>query len=251
VIVPARVTILCPEECYCDIRGYFLSCSRTPLNPLPLNHLTDIRILGLSEMKITSLEKDSFVSQTELQELYISECGLITIELVEFNGLTELKLLSLWGNNISEKIPGIFDNMNSLKYLGLLNNRLEHLDIDVFSGLVNLKRINLRVNKLRYLHPDTVLGLPNLQELDLGKNVDLQVPTDRNLIKSHSLSILDISECNVISVTFETFANVSKIKWLGMSDNNLRNVDINTELFISQSGISKKDCATTKTWTLH
>jgi hypothetical protein len=227
VIVPARVSILCPDECNCDIGGYNVSCSGPSLNPLPLIHLTDVRILILDENNITLLEKDSFVSLTELEDLYIQKCGLITVELGAFNGLTELKILSMWGNNICERIPGLFENMNSLKYLILFKNGIEHLDRDVFSGLVNLKALDLSQNKLQYIHPDTIFRLHNLKELDLSYNPTLTIPTDRNLINSHSLIYLGIKDSNISSLSVETFANVSALSWLDLSKNNLRTVDIN------------------------
>jgi len=144
-----------------------------------------------------------------------------------FNELTKLTGLSMQGNKLSEIMPGTFENKSSLEYLGISSNRIEHLDSDVFSGLVNLKSVHLTANKLKYLHPDTFLGLPKFQNLKLGKNPGLQIPTDGNFINSHSLTLLDISNCNVSSLSVETFANVSALQWLDLSYNNLTTVDIN------------------------
>jgi Leucine-rich repeat (LRR) protein len=131
------------------------------------------------------------------------------------------------GNELSEIIPGSLENIKSLEWIKLEFNRLEHLDIDVFSGLIKLEYINLSGNKLQYLHPDTFLGLPNLKQLYLGENKALHIPTDSPVIISHSLTNLYISNCTVNSVSVETFANVSALKWLDLSYNNLRTVDIN------------------------
>jgi insulin-like growth factor-binding protein complex acid labile subunit len=159
--------------------------------------------------------------------LSVGWCGLRTVELGAFRWLTELKGLYLWGNELIEIIPGTFGDMSKLEYLNLGDNRLEYLDNAVFSGLVNLRYLNLGGNKLQYLHPDTFLWLPKLQRLYLSSNPDLQIPTDRNFINSHSLSHLDISHCNVRSVSFETFTNISALEWLDLRYNNLRTVDIN------------------------
>ena len=158
-------------------------------------------------------------------------------------------------NEISEIIPGSFENMNSLEDLSFEINRLEHLDSDVFSGLVNLKHIDLSFNELQYLHPDTFLGLPNLQKLDLGKNPTLQIPTDRNFINSPSLSHLDMSQCNVTSVSIVTFANVSALELLDLSFNKLRTVDINilralpklSTLYLEDNPL-QCDCQLQKVW---
>ena len=144
-----------------------------------------------------------------------------------FNGLTKLTRLSIGGNEISEIKPGTFENVMSLEILYLDDNRIEHVNRDTFSGLFKVKYINLSKNKLKYLHPDTFLRLPKLQELYLTNNPGLKVPTDRNFIKSHSLLHLDISLCNISSVSVEKFANVSALEWLDLSNNNLKTVNIN------------------------
>ena len=81
--------------------------------------------------------------------------------------------------------------------------------------------------KLLYIHTDTFLMLPNLQHIYSYSNRGLQIPTDCNFNNSHSLSQLDtrISNCNVSSLSGETFANVSALKKLDMTYNNLRTVD--------------------------
>ena len=229
VIVPARVSETCPKECHCDNGSFYIPCTAPYLTSLPLIRMTGIRKLGLFHCNITLLEKESFVSRglTQLDGFFVFRLGLRTIEVGAFNGLTALIHLHLIGNKISELIPGTFENLNSLEYLGLSDNNLQHLDSAMFSGLINLKRILLSVNKLQFIHPDTFLGSPNLRRLYLRSNPTLQIPTDHNFINSLSLSHLDISECNISSLSVETFSNVSVLEWLDLRDNNLRTVDIN------------------------
>jgi hypothetical protein len=227
VIVPARVALLCPEKCWCNTDGYIVVCYYPSVTTVPLIRFTEVRALWFYENDITLFERDSFVSLTELDILRVDQCGLRTIEVGAFNGLTKLTKLYIVGNEISEIIPGTFENMISLEHLDLSNNRLERLDIDVFSGLVNIFRIDVENNKLQYVHPDTFLGLPNIQHVYLYNNSILQIPTDRPFINSLSLSQLYISNCNISSVSVETFANVISLEWLSLSLNNLRTVDIN------------------------
>ena len=227
LILPARVSCLCPKECQCDPGGYFVACSDISLNPVPLIHLTDVRVLWLNENEITFLKNNSFFSLSVLDVLILRKCGLRTIEMGAFKGLTRLTVLSIEGNQFSEIIPGTFENLKSLEVFGLRNNTLEHVDSDMFRGMVNLREMDLSFNKLQYLHPDTFLGLPNLQHLYIFGNWYLQIPTERNFINSHSLSYPDISHCNVSSLSVETFAKVSVLEWLDLRYNRLRSVDIN------------------------
>jgi len=281
VILPVKVTILCPEECTCDTAGYSIRSSSNSLIAVPSIHLTDVRELWLSNNNITLLEKDSFVSMTELKLLDLTKCELRTIELGAFNGLTELTHLFMWDNKISEIMPGTFENMDSLEFLALNYNKIKHLNnatfsglgafkgltkltrllvfrneiseilpgtfenmisleylflghnnikylnSGVFNGLVNIVYVGLSSNKLQYMHPDTILGLPNIKSLNLRNNTALQIPTDSHFINSHFLTQLELAMCNISSLSVETFANVSALKSLDLSHNNLRTVDIN------------------------
>ena len=229
VIVPASVAVLCPEECQCDLIGHHVSCYGPSLTTVPSIRLTGVETLDVNNCKVTLFERDYFLSRglTELEILTVWQCELEIIELGAFKGLTKLTLLSIGENEISEITPGTFEHMSSLEILDLGYNRLQHLDSAVFSGLVNLNYIDLGGNELQYLHPDTFSGLPNLQRLNLDRNPGLQIPTDRNFINSHSLSFLDISGCNVRSVSVETFANVRALEELDLSYNNLSSIDIN------------------------
>jgi hypothetical protein len=229
VIVPYRVSKLCPEECSCDVEGYLVDCSKTSLHNIPSIELTHVQKLVLNYNNITSLKNDSFISKglNELSILLLQSSRLQTIEVGAFNGLTKLTHLSLRRNEIGEITRGTFGNMSGLEFLRLQYNKIEHLDGDVFYGLINLQHINLEGNELLDLHPGIFVGLPFLQSLYLSYNPDLQIPTDHHFITSHSLKRLYISHCSVRSVSFETFANVSALETLDLSYNKLRSVDIN------------------------
>jgi Leucine-rich repeat (LRR) protein len=229
LIQPIREAIQCPEECRCDEEGFDVNCFSSGLNGIPSNLPKHVRTLVLDSNNITIFENDSFVSKGlfDVQKLQAGFCKITKIELGAFNGLTWLNHLSLESNDISEIIPGTFDMTSHLEHLDLKYNIIEHLESDVFRGLVKLQYIYLEGNKLQNLHPDTFLGIKSPQSLFLSKNSDLQIPTDHNFIISHSLKRLDISYCNILSVSVETFANVSALKWLDLSYNHLRSLDMN------------------------
>jgi len=221
VILPIGNEILCPEECRCEAEGHLVNCKEADLNSIPSNIPTHVRLLELSGNSITCFENDSFVSRgmVELDGLTANICKLRKIEVGAFNGLKNLLLLSMSGNEISEIIPGTLEKLSGLQFLGLDFNIIEHLESDVFNGLINLKVIALGGNKLQYLNPDTFLGLSNIQ--------GLHIPTESSIINSIILKIIAISSCNARSVSLETFANISALKILDVSYNNLRSVDIN------------------------
>ena len=183
--------------------------------------------LCISGCNVRSVSVETFANVSALERLDLSYNNLRSIDMNILKVLPELSVLNLRRNWISEIIPGTFEKFSRLEYLHLDHNMIEHLESGVLYWLVELKAIHLEGNRLQYLHPDTFLGLPNLQRLYLSKTSGLQIPTDRHFINSHSLKYLDISRCNVSSVSFETFANVSALERLDLSYNNLRSVEIN------------------------
>jgi len=229
MILSTSVTILCPEECRCTEEGYFVNCSYSRLNGIPSILPKHVRQLVLDGNNIPFFEKDTFDSKglDELESFGANFCNIKKIEVGAFNGLPKLTHLSMQSNEISEIIPGTFEKNCRLDFLHFANNRIEHLEADIFYGLVNLKYILLQGNNLKYLPPDTFLRLPNLQVLYLSNNYGLQIPTDRHFISSPSLEYLNVSLCNIRSVSFETFANVSELVLLDLSYNYLRSLDIN------------------------
>jgi len=83
VIQPTRVAILCLEECWCDPEGYHEDYLGSSLNSVPLILPTNTRRLALNDSRITSLEKEAFVSRglTKLEEFVSTFVRIATIEL--------------------------------------------------------------------------------------------------------------------------------------------------------------------------
>jgi hypothetical protein len=75
VILPARVALLCPEECRCEKERNFVNCSDAELQNIPLIPPTHFGGLVLDGNNIRYFEKDSFVSRG-LVELRISKALL-------------------------------------------------------------------------------------------------------------------------------------------------------------------------------
>jgi hypothetical protein len=61
----------------------------------------------------------------------------------------------------------------------------------------------------------------------MENNPMMNIPTVRHFINSPSLRELYISNCNVSSISVETFANVSGLELLDLSGNHLKDIDVN------------------------
>ena len=193
-----------------------------------------LKRLYISGCNVSSMSVQSFSNVSTLESIDLRYNYLRILDIGILKELPELFSLNLKWNEISEIIPDTSVKFSRLKYLHLDYNKIERLESDTFRGLFNLNYITLKENKLQYLHPDTFFGLPNLQGLLLSYNSDLKIPTDRHFINSHSLKHLSISGCNINSVSVETFANVSALEVLDLSENYLSRVDINVLKILPQ-----------------
>jgi len=81
VSLPARVAILCPVECECELLGYQVKYIGPSLTAISLIGLTNVQALSLNKINITFSERDSFVLLTDLEELFVRWCGLREVEL--------------------------------------------------------------------------------------------------------------------------------------------------------------------------
>jgi len=186
-----------------------------------------LKHLFISFCNIRSVSVETFANVIALEGLDLGHNKLKVLDINILKVLPKLSDLYLDGNEINKIIPRVFGNHSLLKHIELDNNKPEHLRNDVFYGMFNLKSISLKGNKLQYLHLEKFLGLPNLHSLDLSMNLGLHMPTGLHFITSLSLKQLDIAGCNISSVTFETFANVSELEQLDLSYNYLKILDIN------------------------
>jgi Leucine-rich repeat (LRR) protein len=62
----------------------------------------------------------------------------------------------------------------------------------------------------------------------------MKIPTDRHFINSSFLRQLYISDCNVSSISMETFANVSGLELLDLSGNHLKDINVNILTILPQ-----------------
>ena len=235
VIVPARVTILCPEKCECDTAGYSIICSSKSLTAVPSIHLRNVQALWLSDNNITLLEKDSFVSMTELKLLDVTECELRTIELGAFNGLTELTALFMWNNKISEIMPGSFEKMSSLEYLDLSKNKIKHLNsavfsgLGTFSGLTKLTRLSVLRNEIGEIFPSTFQNMSSVEYLDLCNNkikhlISVMLSGLGALNGLKKLTRLSMVRNEISEIFSRTFQYLCSLEYLNLSNNKIKHL---------------------------
>ncbi len=147
-----------------------------------------------------------------LVTLDLENSGITTLKSGDFAGLSRLTSLSLRRNNLSELPDGVFDDLGELQALNLDINHLSKLPDDVFDELSSLWHLNLGNNGLSEL-PDGVFDeLSNLEQLYLGFRWENNAP-DPDVYPENTLDEHDLPS--------GALANLSKLKKLSLSDNNL------------------------------
>lgn len=181
------------------------------LNYLYLNH-NEISILGpflfsvslsvldISFCKITFLPHDAFIGTPNLMKLKINDNHITEFEIYAFRGLRKLEALSCGNNLIKGLNSNLFFGLDDLKYVDFSNNSISIISPRLFAYN----------RKLRYL---------------FLKNNSLSIPNTGPILISESLSHLDISFCNITSISYEAFINLTNLTSLRMIGNPLRNLN--------------------------
>lgn len=135
----------------------------------------------------------------------------------------------------------------SAEFIDLSGNLYPRLESKEFKGFTHLKVLILSNVSLKEIHRDTFRDLKFLEVLDLSKNLLKTLYPDlfnHNML--HSLNLagnsfkrlaanqfetpylrrLDLSGCVLENISDTSFANVRFLKWLDLSDNNLKSVQM-------------------------
>nr|XP_054748561.1 toll-like receptor 3 [Lytechinus pictus] len=215
-----------------------ISLSKNDISSIPENvfhFLTRLRKLFLSENKIQVISPRSFNNMSSMKQLHLDGNAIVQLNTL---GIWEPPLRSLsLGNNLLHEIPSkVFIGLGSLIYLTLHFNSIRIIYHDSFDGLNSLELLNLNGNSL--INPPRFGAIPTLRNLYLsssginsldpentftGLNVLSELRLDKNYLH---ISDLWINERNI-----STFRNLTKLKHLDLSANNLIQSEIPSGCF--------------------
>ncbi|XP_037411063.1 receptor-like protein EIX1 [Triticum dicoccoides] len=216
-----------------------------------LKNLCSLEIIDLAYNKITGdievlMESLPQCTRTKLQKLDLSGNNFTGTLPNIISDFSKLSILSLSNNNLVGPIPPQLGNLTCLTSLELYSNHLNGSIPPELGALTSLTSLDIRRNDLTGSIPAELGNLRYLTELRLSYN-NITAPIPPELMHSTSLTSLDLSNnhlngsvpteigslINLTSlylwnndftgvITEEHFANLTSLKDIDLSSNNLK-----------------------------
>lgn len=213
----------------------FLSSFALNLNILRLDHnslttipskifnsMTKLKELDLSNNKIHKIESNCFKELSSLTHLLLSHNEIDSLDEDAFKENSNLLVLDLSKNNF-QSAPSSLLHLDSLQTLDLSENMLKSIENASFLQLKQLWRVQLHGNRITNITEDLLRQLLVLQILDLSSNLISVVEKGSFDLNQH-LQALRLDN-NYLSTLDGLFNNLSNLKWLNISSNNLTEFD--------------------------
>ncbi|XP_070570993.1 carboxypeptidase N subunit 2-like [Ptychodera flava] len=174
VMYISQVVAVCPSNCTCDVE-FKVQCEDVGLDVIINNIPEDTKILEIKGGNITSLNNESFVNLTSLEEVSFENNQLRHIGENTFAQLTKLQAVKV-RNNLLATVGDVFNGLDTLQDLEIVGCRLTHITNTTFVGLSLLKTLVLDMNRIDDFLPGTFDDLTSLEVLSVEGNRLTRVP---------------------------------------------------------------------------
>ncbi|XP_018335308.2 SLIT and NTRK-like protein 6 [Agrilus planipennis] len=240
-----------PMDCYYGPRG---SLTVTCFNAVPTSFLStdyrfspDDKILKCVSCNLAKILSNTFdLCNNEIEILDISNSKIRTLEKESFVGLIHMTTLIMQNNFIELIVPETFQGVKRLEQLDVSNNSLKSLVNGSFQELKYLKKLNVSYNKIVNIESGAFIGLNALEELYLDHNFIENICGDfaplanvqimkfqHNKIKIDSfcftsnptLRDLDLSENDIKVLPPHAFKSLTHLERLNLSFNGIEVID--------------------------
>jgi len=235
----------CPEVCACPSL-YRADCYSASLTHIPRNLASDVRflnatgnnfpslrkgafnvhhikLLDLSNSKISEIENDALKELEYLIFLYLSRNKIVSVDQNVFTMNRRLEVLKLDYNILDFPQDRPFLRIPSLKSLDISSCSIRSLPEEAFVWLPSLEELTLARNNLQYLPRKVFLHLKSLKYLYLSHNFLTALQEDL-FVMSKKLVILDLSNNELQTLHPQMFTFLQNVEILKLSDNRLKTV---------------------------
>jgi Leucine-rich repeat (LRR) protein len=229
VSVVAASNTPCPQVCTCPSR-YRTDCCYSTLTHIPKDLPSDVRVLNASGNHFRSLKNAGF-SVRRIKVLDLSNNKISTIEKEALTELEDLIYLYLGGNEIVSLDEDVFMMNHRLEFLKLDNNILDFPVARPFLNISSLRSLDMSSCNIRSLPEKTFVSVPSLEELRLAHN-RLQTLDPRSFLPLKSLKSLYLSNNLLRTLQNDLFMMLKELVVLDLSNNELQTLEPRAFMFL-------------------
>jgi hypothetical protein len=210
-----------PKDLLSDVR--FLNASGNSFHSLENGAFSvhRIKILDLSNNRISTIEKEALTELKDLIYLYLGRNKIGSLDEDVFTMSNRLEFLKLDNNNLDFPVDRPFLNIPSLRSLDLSSCNIKSLPEKAFVRVPSLEELILSHNMLQTLDPTSFLPIKLLKSLYLSNNL-LRTLQDDLFIMLKKLIILDLSNNILQTLDPRAFMFLDNVELLELSGNRLK-----------------------------
>ena len=193
-----------------------------------LQNLRDLIHVDLSKNLLQEIPVEIFQEKSNLKVVSIGDNSLSSLPDGLFQGCPNLVKLNIGGNALpnEEFHAAIFAGLKSLKILNISNNIITEIWADTFQPLKQLSTLLLANNRIRNIDASLFWAIPTLETLDLDHNKAVKLVHRLMFRGLNRLQNLQLADCGITDITEGAFADLSSLKHLNISFNNLTSIPL-------------------------
>ncbi|CAB4065927.1 unnamed protein product [Lepeophtheirus salmonis] len=217
----------------------------TRLSP-SIKNLTSLKILFIENSQISYLPEGVLNGLNSLKELSISHGNiksigkkLSSLPRDAFKSQGQLEFLDISHNHFSKLEPHYFPNLRKLLWLNISHNEIPRIQSRVFARNSLLRVLHLNANKIDRLDTNSLRGMRFLRRLYLSDNFIPSV--GRGAFRAVSrIGTVDLARNNLTKVDYQLFSDLRFIDTISLQQNQIKNIDKEafTNLYLTKINIS-------------
>ncbi|CAL8386231.1 leucine-rich repeat neuronal protein 3 [Gadus morhua] len=228
IVLATEERLDCPKLCVCQIRPWFspssvymeaptVDCNDVGLFSLPGKLPLDTQVLLLQTNNVAKIN-NPLDYLTNITEIDLSQNNLTSISDVQLGSLPQLLSLHMEENWI-QVLPGsCLAELPNLQELYMNHNLISSISHTAFEGLHRLLRLHLNSNKLKVISKEWFEAMPSLEILMIGENPVIFID-DMNFKPLINLRSLVLTRMNLSQLPDDALAGLDTLESISFYDN--------------------------------